>query len=106
MSSLCNFDCNSITIPSTSKIFLKEMDTESVTTCTTNYQLSKSKVHDIKFGNIAVMLIHLHFQNKPLMNLKIFATIHSLRNDIDFIDSCQAHLHVQDAWNIEFIHQK
>ena len=50
--------------------------------------------------------IYLHFQSKPLMNLKIFATVHSLMNDIKLIDSCQIHLPVQYASNIEFIRQK
>ena len=31
------------------------------------------------------------------MNLYIFATVHSLMNDINLIDSCQAHLPVQYA---------
>ena len=38
------------------------------------------------------------------MNLEIFfATVHSLVEDISLIDSCQAHLPVQYASNIEFI---
>ena len=37
-----------------------------------------------------MICLYLHFQ----------ATIHSLVNDIDLIDSCQAHLPVQDASNI------
>ena len=40
------------------------------------------------------------------MNLKIFATVHSLMNDINLIDSCQAHLPVQYTSNIKFIRQK
>ena len=44
--------------------------------------------------------------SKLVMNLQIFATIYSLMNDINLIDSCQAHLPVQYAWNIEFICQK
>ena len=41
-----------------------------------------------------------------LINLKIFATIHSLMNETNLIDSCQAHLHVQYASNMELIRQK
>ena len=32
-----------------------------------------------------------HFQSKPLINLKIFATIHSLMKNIILTDSCQTH---------------
>ena len=39
------------------------------------------------------------------MNLKIFATIHSLMNYTNLIDCCQAHLPVQYALNNELIHQ-
>ena len=35
------------------------------------------------------------------MNLKIFATVHSLMHYTNLIDSCQAHLPVQYASNIE-----
>ena len=49
---------------------------------------------------------YLHFQSKPLMNLKIFATAHNLMKGITMIDSYQAHLSVQYALNIKFIHQK
>ena len=35
-----------------------------------------------------------------------FCTVHSLMNDIILIDSCQAHLPVPYASNIEFICQK
>ena len=38
---------------------------------------------------------YLDFQSKPFMNLKIFATVHSLINDINLIDNFQAHLPVQ-----------
>ena len=51
-------------------------------------------------------ILCLHIQRKPLMNLEIFATVHSLMNDINLFDSCQAHLPVQYASNIEFIRQK
>ena len=37
---------------------------------------------------------------------KSFATVHSLINDTNLIDSCQAHLPVQYALNIKLIHQK
>ena len=37
------------------------------------------------------------------MNLKIFATVHSLMNYTTLIDSCQTHLPVQRASNIELI---
>ena len=40
------------------------------------------------------------------MNLQIFATVHSLMNYVDLIDSCQAHLPLQYAWNIDLIPQK
>ena len=56
------------------------------------------------FKKIQFKVEYLHFRSKPLMNLKIFATVHSLMND--FTDSCQAHLHVQNAPKIEFIRQK
>ena len=46
----------------------------------------------------------VQFRNK-LMNLKIFATVHSLMKDTTVNDSCQAHLPVQYASNIEFIRQ-
>ena len=49
---------------------------------------------------------YLHFQSKPFINLKIFATVHCLMKDINLIDSCQAHLPVQYASGIEFICQK
>ena len=39
------------------------------------------------------------------MNLKIFATVHSLMKDTRLIDRCQVHLPVQYALNIEFIRQ-
>ena len=35
-----------------------------------------------------------------------FATVHSLMNDTNLIDSCQAHLPVLYASNIEFLRQK
>ena len=44
--------------------------------------------------------------SKHAFNESNFATFHSLMHDIYLIDSYQAHLHVQDAKNIEFIHQK
>ena len=50
---------------------------------------------------IDYIIIYLHFQSKPLMNLKIFfATIHNLMKYINMIDSCQAHLPMQYASNI------
>ena len=39
------------------------------------------------------------------MQLKIFETVHSLMNYMNLIDSCQAHLSVQNASNIELIRQ-
>ena len=50
--------------------------------------------------------INLHFQSKINESL-IFATVHSLMNDTNLIDSCQAtcNLPVQLASNIEFIRQ-
>ena len=62
------------------------------------YQLSVSVDFDflLVFATIVVMFmsIYLHFQSKPLLNLKIFATVHSLMNDTSLIDSCHAHLPV------------
>ena len=52
-------------------------------------------IKNYSFGQIEFMLIYLHFQSKPFMNLQIFATVDSLMNDINLIDSCQAHLHMQ-----------
>ena len=43
---------------------------------------------------------YLHFPRNPLMDLKIFATVHSLMNCKTMIDSCQAHMPVQYASNI------
>ena len=40
-------------------------------------------------------MINLHFRSNPLMNLKIFETVHSLMNYTNLIDSCQAHLPAQ-----------
>ena len=51
------------------------------------------------------VLLYFHIQNKSLMDLKIFATVHNLK-DINLIDSYQAHLPVQYALNIKFIHLK
>ena len=39
----------------------------------------------------------LMFQSKPLMNLQIFAIVHSLMNDMNLIDSWQAHLPLTNA---------
>ena len=50
--------------------------------------------------------VYLHFRSNPLMNFKIFATIHSLMNDTNLIDSCHSHLSVRNAWNVELIRQK
>ena len=49
---------------------------------------------------------YVHFRSKYLMNHLICATAHSLMNYINSIDSCQAHLPVQYALNIELIRQK
>ena len=39
------------------------------------------------------MYKYLHFGSNPLKNLYIFfATVHSLMNNTNLIDSCQAHL--------------
>ena len=37
------------------------------------------------------ILKYLHFQSKPLINLKIFAILHSHMKDIILTDSCQTH---------------
>ena len=50
--------------------------------------------------------LYLHFRSNPLMNLYIFATVHSLMNYTNLIDSCQAHLPVQYTLNIELSRQK
>ena len=55
---------------------------------------------------ICEYIIYSHFPSKPLMNLRIFATLHSLMKDTNLIDSCQAHFLVQYASNIESIRQK
>ena len=55
------------------------------------------------FPDFAIISIYLHFRSNLLMNLKIFATIHSLMNYTHLIDSCQAHLPVQYPSNIELI---
>ena len=47
------------------------------------------------FSDFAIISIYLHFRSNLLMNLKIFATVHSLMNYTHLIDSCQAHLPVQ-----------
>ena len=47
--------------------------------------------------------IYSHFRSNPLMNIYIFATVHSLMNYTNLIDSCQAQLPVQYASNIKFI---
>ena len=56
-------------------------------------------IKNYSFGQIEFMLIYLHFQSKPFMNLQIFAAVDSLMNDINLIDSCQAHM--QYAPNID-----
>ena len=59
-----------------------------------------------------IYCIYLHFiiniftfSKQALMNFKMFATVHSLMNDPNLIDSYQAHLPVQFASNIELIRQ-
>ena len=74
--------------------------------------ISQFPKETVKCGNqgnldtVKCVYIYLYFQRKPLMNLYIFATVHSLLNDIKLIDSCKAHLPLQHAKNIELIHQK
>ena len=46
---------------------------------------------------------YLQFWSNPLM---IFATVHSLMNNTNLIDHCQAHLPAQYASNIALIRQK
>ena len=53
-----------------------------------------------------IILLYLHFRSNPLMHLWIFATVHSQMNCTNLIDSCQAHLPIQYASNIELIGQK
>ena len=52
---------------------------------------------------ISIIVIYLHFQGRPLMILYNFATVHGLMNGTNLIDSCQTHLPVHIASNIEFI---
>ena len=40
------------------------------------------------------------------MKLKIFENVQSLMNNINLIDSCKAHLPMQNTSKIEFIRQK
>ena len=54
---------------------------------------------------LGLKVLYSHFQSKPLMNLYIFAIFNSCMNVINLIDSCQAHLSIQYALNIEFIRQ-
>ena len=64
--------------------------------------------HQDMKNNKLFTCLYLHFQSKPLMNLSLrfFATVHSLMNDINLIDSCQVHLPLQYASYIKFIGQK
>ena len=43
---------------------------------------------------IIFLLLHiykyLHLRSNPLMNIKIFATVHNLMNDTNLIDRCHA----------------
>ena len=62
---------------------------------------------NVLFVTVNVLFVTVHFQSKPLMNFRFFfATVHSLMKDINLIDSCQAHLPVQYASNIECIRQE
>ena len=54
----------------------------------------------------ALIGINLHSQSNPLMTLKIFATVHSLMNYTNLIDSCQAHLSVKYTSKIKLIRHK
>ena len=56
--------------------------------------------------NTMYKIIYLHFRSNPLVNLYFFATVHSLMNHTNLIDSCQAHLPVQHASTIKLIRQK
>ena len=47
------------------------------------------------------IMLYLHLRSNPIMNLRIFETVHSLMNYTYLIDSCQAHLPVQYALNID-----
>ena len=47
---------------------------------------------------------YLHLRRNPLMNLRIFAMVHSLTNYTFLSDSYQAHLPMQYAPNIKLIH--
>ena len=68
---------------------------------------------DISQGKLEVEAIHLmtdmsNFSfSKQYLNESIdFASVHSLMNYTNLIDSCQAHLPMQYALNIELIRQK
>ena len=52
------------------------------------------------------IMLYLHLRSNPLMNLRIFETVHSLMNYTYLIDSCQAHMPMHFPSNIKFIHQK
>ena len=49
---------------------------------------------------------YIHFCSMPIRKLIVLATVHGLMNYTNSIDSCQAHLLVQYASNIELIRQK
>ena len=62
----------------------------------THFQnLRKEKYEPTHEILVQVFIAYLHFRSNPLMNLQIFATVHSLMNNINLIGSCQAHLSVQ-----------
>ena len=49
------------------------------------------------------ILWYLHFRSNPLMHLSFFATVHRLMSYTSLIDSCQLHLPVHYASNIEMM---
>ena len=62
----------------------------------------------VKFDrNLMILYFNIYiFKASLLMNLLIFATVHSLMKDINLIDSDQAQLPKQYTLNFEFIRQK
>ena len=58
----------------------------------------------VAFGPIYTII--LTFSKQSLNNPLAFVTVHSLMNDTNVIDSCQAHLPVQYASTIKLIRKK
>ena len=64
-------------------------------------------MHDVPSGPMDYLFIYSKDTNDYiLINLDIFATVQSLKNEMNLINSCQAHLSAKCASNIEFIRKK